>query len=254
MHLNLDVDLIKDYKNQSQVARVLTEHWVQQNSFCPNCGNDYLSSFDNNKPVADFFCKICNQEYELKSKAGILSNKIVDGAYSKMISRIKADNNPNFFFMTYNKTDWKVKDFLIIPKHYFVADLIEERKPLAITAKRAGWIGCNILLNRVPSSGRIFLIKEALTVRKDIVLEQWQQTCFLKDVSQKSRGWLIDIMACLDLIPNGSFILDDVYKFEKTLKAKYPNNNFIKDKIRQQLQILRDKGIIKFIGKGTYRK
>ena len=31
-------------------------------------------------------------------------------------------------------------------------------------------------------------------------------------------------------------------------------NNFIKDKIRQQLQILRDKAIIEFVGRGKYKK
>jgi len=28
-----------------------------------------------------------------------------------------------------------------------VPEIIERRKPLAITARRAGWIGCNILGN-----------------------------------------------------------------------------------------------------------
>lgn len=45
-----------------------------------------------------------------------------------------------------------------------------------------------------------------------------------------------------------------MYAFEDKLKIKYPNNNFIKDKIRQQLQILRDKGIIEFTGRGIYKK
>ena len=45
-----------------------------------------------------------------------------------------------------------------------------------------------------------------------------------------------------------------MYSFEKYLKEKYPNNNFIKDKIRQQLQFLRDKGLIEFKSRGTYKK
>jgi type II restriction enzyme len=61
-------------------------------------------------------------------------------------------------------------------------------------------------------------------------------------------------MLCVDSIPKDVFNLDDVYKFEKKLKLKYPNNNFIKDKIRQQLQLLRDKGIIEFMSRGNYKK
>ena len=48
------------------------------------------------------------------------------------------------------------------------------------------------------------------------------------------------------------FTLDEIYGFEKTLQAKHPENNFVKDKIRQQLQYLRDKGYLTFKGKGLY--
>jgi type II restriction enzyme len=37
------------------------------------------------------------------------------------------------------------------------------------------------------------------------------------------------------------------------LRNKYPNNNFIKDKIRQQLQKLRDKWYLEFLERGKYR-
>jgi len=45
-----------------------------------------------------------------------------------------------------------------------------------------------------------------------------------------------------------------MYSFEKMLAGKHPDNHHIKDKIRQQLQMLRDNGIIEFIGRGRYRK
>ena len=107
---------------------------------------------------------------------------------------------------------------------------------------------------KIPSSGRIFLIKNSEIIDRDLVIEKWKETEFLKSVNQKSRGWLIDILNCVDLIPNRNFRLEDVYKFEAELKLKYPNNHFIKDKIRQQLQVLRDKGVIEFVSRGTYKK
>ena len=61
-------------------------------------------------------------------------------------------------------------------------------------------------------------------------------------------------MLCVDLIPKETFTLKDVYIYENKLKLKYSNNNFIKDKIRQQLQILRDRGIIEFVSRGNYKK
>jgi type II restriction enzyme len=254
MDLQFDLTLVSNYTSNSQISRVLTESWVKKNSFCLNCNNPYLEQFSNNTPVADFYCKNCSQEYELKSKDGLLSKKIVDGAYLTMINRIEAENNPNFFFLTYDKSRWIVRDFLIIPKHYFVPDFIEKRKPLSENARRVGWTGCNILLDKIPSSGRIFLIKNSEIIDRDLVLDKWKETEFLKSVSQKSRGWLIDILNCVDLIPNRNFRLEDIYKFEAELKLKYPNNNFIKDKIRQQLQVLRDKGVIEFGSRGIYKK
>ena len=38
------------------------------------------------------------------------------------------------------------------------------------------------------------------------------------------------------------------------LQARHPQNNNIRPKIRQQLQVLRDKGVIEFLGRGLYRK
>lgn len=45
-----------------------------------------------------------------------------------------------------------------------------------------------------------------------------------------------------------------MYKFENMLAFKHPENHHIKDKIRQQLQMLRDHGMIEFTGRGYYRK
>jgi type II restriction enzyme len=47
--------------------------------------------------------------------------------------------------------------------------------------------------------------------------------------------------------------LKEVYAFTSYLKTKHPNNNFIEDKIRQQLQVLRDKGFLEFKGNGKYQ-
>lgn len=255
MNLCFDLDKADSYTSNSQKARVLTENWVKLNSYCPSCGATHINEFENNKPVADFYCVTCNEEYELKSKNGkTVGKKIVDGAYSTMIERINSDNNPNFFFLTYDKSNWSVNNFMIIPKYFFVSAIIEKRKPLAETARRAGWVGCNIELSKIPYRGRIFLIKNSEIVKKNKVIEEWKNTMFLRNIKSNSRGWILDVMSCIDRIPTTIFKLQDMYAFEEELKLKYPNNNFIKDKIRQQLQILRDKNVIEFISRGNYKK
>lgn len=254
MNLKFNLKLADSYISFSQIARVLTENWVKENSYCPNCGKEQINEYPNNQPVADFFCGVCNEDFELKSKNGNLGNKIVDGAYISMIERINSVNNPNFFFLTYRKTDWFVNDFLIIPKHFFQTEIIEKRKPLGENARRAGWTGCNIDLQRIPELGRIFFVKNSVVVDRKNVLETWSKTVFLREKSIEAKGWTLDVLKCLDKIKSNDFSLDEVYKFEEELKQKHPENNFVKDKIRQQLQILRDMNIIEFVSRGKYRK
>lgn len=253
MDLSFNLKLAKGYQSNSQIVRILTENWVLNNSYCPSCGNMPLNEFENNRPVADFYCKKCSEEFELKSKGGKLTNTITNGAYSSMIDRINSENNPNFFFLTYSK-EWNVRDFLIIPKQFFTEEIIIKRPPLAPTARRAGWIGCNIDISKVPDSGKVFLVKNFEIVDRRVVNQLFNKTLFLRQKSSNAKGWILDIMKCIDEIKTDVFNLDEVYNFEQKLKSKYPNNNFIKDKIRQQLQILRDKGIIDFVGRGKYKK
>ena len=51
----------------------------------------------------------------------------------------------------------------------------------------------------------------------------------------------------------GAFTLEDMYGFEGRLAALYPGNNNVRPKIRQQLQGLRDAGLVAFLGGGRYR-
>jgi len=66
------------------------------------------------------------------------------------------------FLMNYDLQSLAVVNLFIVPKHFFVQDIIEERKPLAATAKRAGWIGSNILLSQIPESGKIHIVKSGV--------------------------------------------------------------------------------------------
>jgi len=60
-------------------------------------------------------------------------------------------------------------------------------------------------------------------------------------------------MYYLDKLGKKEFVLAEIYDFESELKTRHPRNLHIKDKIRQQLQILRDNGYLEFLGRGNYR-
>lgn len=253
MKLRLEAGLAAQYKNPSQKARVLTEAWVASNVYCPACGID-IKKYESNRPVADFYCAKCAEEYELKSKNSAIGSKIVDGAYKTMLERLASSSVPSLFLLSYSLHDYSVKDFFTIPKHFFVSNLIERRHPLSPGARRSGWVGCNILLGRIPISGRIFYIKDTHIEPKNTVLDAWRKTLFLRDEREDlNKGWILDVMRCIDNLGKKEFTLDEVYAFERDLHALHPDNRHIKDKIRQQLQLLRDKRYVAFIGKGRYK-
>jgi type II restriction enzyme len=250
----LNKDLGAGYKSPSQKIRVLTEEWVGEEVFCPSCGA-CINRYEHNRPVADFYCPICKEEYELKSKRKSFGSKIVDGAFKTAIERLKGNLNPNLFLLAYNPQNYEVLNFCVIPKYFFVPQTVEKRKPLTKTARRAGWVGCNFVLDSIPQTARIFYIKDKVQLPYKGILEHWKKTLFLKEEPRLGeRGWIIDIMNCIDKLGMKEFSLADVYVFEKELYIKHPHNLHIRDKIRQQLQILRDSGYLEFLGRGRYRR
>jgi type II restriction enzyme len=240
------------FNSGSQTARVLTEAWASNEAFCPNCGNASLNRFQNNRPVADLYCSACKEEFELKSQKARFGSRVNDGAYRTMCQRLDSQNNPNLMLLNYTLTSG-VSNLFVVPKHFFVRDIIEERKPLTEGARRAGWVGCNILLSNVPQSGKIFMVRDGLVVDRQSVLDQWQRTVFLRFESAASRGWLLNVLKCVETIGRNEFTLDDVYAFETHLSGLYPMNQHVRQKIRQQLQVLRDRGFLEFLGRGRYR-
>ena len=169
-----------------------------------------------------FFSLGVNMRNSGKSKSGKFSNTINDGAYSTMIARINSNQNPNFFFLTYSKK-MSVENFLIIPKQFFTTEIIIKRKPLSETARRAGWVGCNIDISNIAEAGKVFLIKDTKLIDKSVVENSFKKTLFLRDKNSDSKGWILDLMTCVDLIKKETFTLEDVYKFEDKLKLKYPS-------------------------------
>jgi len=254
MNLSLETELAAGYKSPSQKARILTENWVNQQMYCPNCGHRHLLKYPNNQPVADFYCPNCNEIFELKSKQETAFSRIVDGAYNTMLQRLQESGNPHLFLLRYDKFAWVVTDFFIVPKYFFIPEIIEKRKPLSPTARRAGWVGCNIILDDIPAAGKIFLIQNRHIESKERVISQWQKTIFLREeMKLDAKGWLLDIMKCADNYGNGEFTLSDMYRFESQLATKHPKNKHIRAKIRQQLQILRNKGYLEFMERGKYK-
>ena len=105
-------------------------------------------------------------------------------------------------------------------------------------------IGCNSVIN--PGS----------VIAKDAVVYPLSSVKgFVPCYHERMSTWYDNIEDIVkNKITKECFTLEDVYSYKDELKGKYPDNNFIKDKIRQQLQKLRDAGVIAFLERGKYQK
>jgi type II restriction enzyme len=96
----------------------------------------------------------------------------------------------------------------------------------------------------------------------------------LKDISVTQRGWTLDVLNIVRRLvsdgraprdpnfgkmgaritrPSDSFTTADVFAFERELEKLHPDNRNVRPKIRQQLQILRDTGLLIHIDRGEWR-
>ena len=253
MHLSLPTAGLDQYKSRSQRARIATEAWAAANLYCASCTSQSIQSAARNNPVVDFSCPDCHAPYQLKSRSSPIAARIVDAGYGQMCRAIRDDRTPNLLVMHYDLAAWRVLDLILIPRFAFSLAAIEKRKPLSAGARRAGWIGCNILLCRIPDEARLSLIKDGQPLSSAAVRRGYKRIKPLADIGPQRRGWTLDTLAAIRSLRKESFTLADAYALAPGLAQLHPGNRHVRDKIRQQLQLLRNAGLITFTGRGNYR-
>lgn len=252
MNLQCATELASAYKSGSQIARVLTENWCTRELYCPACASDHLHPSQANTPAIDFACPECEQLFQLKSLKNWNPHKIVDAGYESMIRSIRSDRVPNLLVLQYS-ADWVVRNLLLVPRFFLSESAIEKRKPLGPQARRSGWVGCNILLGQIPIDGRIDVVSNQVPVPTRRVRTEFARIRKLADLPPSVRGWTLDTLNAIRRLNKPRFTLGEVYEFGNELKALHPSNRHIRPKIRQQLQVLRDLGLLEFLRPGEYR-
>jgi type II restriction enzyme len=170
-----------------------------------------------------------------------------------MKKAILQDRTPNLYVLQYDFHHWVVRTVILIPHFALTLSALECRKPLAPTARRAGWIGCNILLNRIPTDARISIVEQGITRTQADVRQAYRRLRPLQKLAVEKRGWTLDVLSAVRALGKTQFSLADVYDHADELGRLHPRNAHVRDKIRQQLQVLRDLGILEFMGAGLYR-
>jgi type II restriction enzyme len=88
---------------------------------------------------------------------------------------------------------------------------------------------------------------------KSKVREAYNRLRPLEKLEVGKRGWTLDVLQVVPSLGKPQFTLSDVYAHEGALSKLHPENHHVRDKIRQQLQVLRDLGLLIFRGNGSYR-
>jgi len=176
----------------------------------------------------------------------------VDGAYSALISRIREDRAPTLMLLERDE-NWSILGLTAIHPLFLTPQAIERRKPLAPTARRAGWVGCNIRLDLMGRDALLEVIRAGVPSDRASVRESFRKLNQLKKVPVNRRSWTTLTLAAVRALGARQFSLRDLYAKEDIFGAIYPHNRNIRPKVRQQLQVLRDLGYLEFSGKGTYR-
>jgi type II restriction enzyme len=110
------------------------------------------------------------------------------------------------------------------------------------------------------------------------VRAQFQRVKPLKDIAIQERGWALDVLnlvrrlvdrssrgneahtgktgtsqGSLTSSPTTEFTNADIYAHARELESLHPDNRHIRDKIRQQLQVLRDAKLLVHLEPGVWR-
>jgi len=251
MNLQCKSELAAAYKAGPQIARVVSEEWCGREMYCPACDSSRLTQSRANTPAVDFACPRCEQLFQLKSSKNWNPRKIPDAGYEAMLRAIRANRTPNLFVLQYSSS-WLVQNLVLIPKAFFTESVIEKRKPLGVQARRCGWIGCNILLSQIPVDGKIAVISAGCALPEQRVRQEFSRVRKLADLAPSLRGWTVDVLNVVRRLGKADFSLQELYAFEGILKEAHPGNQNVRPKIRQQLQVLRDIGLLEFLSPGHY--
>jgi type II restriction enzyme len=253
MDFVLPTEGLEKYKSFSQRARICSEAWGTRNLYCPCCDSNYVTQLAGNTPTVDFRCPKCAAGFQLKCSAKPFGRRVLDGAYSKMHYAVLHSETPHFFLLSYELQTLCVQSLICIPDFALTESAIEKRNALKPTARRAGYVGCYISLHRIPADARINLVKDATAQSPMEVRRAFQKLKPLASLTVDKRGWTLDVLNAVRSLNKSEFTLLEIYVLEESLARLHPDNSHIRPKIRQQLQVLRDLGLLTFLGDGSYR-
>jgi type II restriction enzyme len=253
MRLNCNPALADHLTRNTQRARVITEAWYAMEGYCLNCASSRLEPTTAGTEFRDFECPVCGQPYELKSAARAHTRIVQDGGFDSMMRRIRAQEAPALMLMHYSP-EWCVQRLVAVHPVFLTAAVVRKRpKPHIRPRSGTAYWMCDLDLTGIPPDGKIVLVEDAKVRPQAVARRAFRESKRFADIPLAKRGWAALVLTAVRKIGKAEFTLAEVYAQEKTMHAAYPENSHVRDKIRQQLQVLRDLGYIEFLERGAYR-
>jgi type II restriction enzyme len=105
----------------------------------------------------------------------------------------------------------------------------------------------------IPCDAEVPMVASGFAKAKSDARRRFQRYLPLAEIRPEERGWTTLTLAVIRRMGKPTLSLQDIYARAAEFAAVYPGNRNIPAKIRQQLQVLRDLGILSFEGRGSYR-
>ena len=253
MELKCNPEIAAHLSSASQRTRVITEDGFSRFGYCLKCDSNTLTQTRAGTICQDFYCPKCEQPYELKSAKRAHTNIVQDGGYDSMMETICGENVPALMLMHYSP-QWCVQGLVAIHPVFLIPDVVMKRAKPHIRPKtgKEYWM-CKLNLSSVPDDGKITLISNGIVRPHVEVRRQFQESARFETLPVTKRGWVALVLATVRKIGKMRITNADLFSHEESMHAIFPGNSHVRDKIRQQMQVLMRLGYVERTAPGEYR-
>ena len=114
-----------------------------------------------------------------------------------------------------------------------------------------GWLSYRA--ERIPEDARIHVVRDRRATPVDEVRAKFRRIKPLAKIEATQRGWTLDVLNAIRTLATPEFTTEEAYDLVPELQRLHPDNKHVREKIRQQLQVLRDTGLLTHVSRGRWR-
>ena len=90
------------------------------------------------------------------------------------------------------------------------------------------------------------MVSDGCAVPEEWVRKEFSRVKKLAEIPPTLIGWTLDVLTTIRKLAKSRFSLQELYQLEPYLQSIHPLNRNVRPKMRQQLQVLRNLGLLEF--------